>query len=285
MTNIVIDKEKIIVRLAANDSEIRAAQKLRYSVFFDECKGIPSPEVAAEQRDFDDYDHVADHLIVIDTRIQGDTSRQVVGTYRLIRQEAADKVGQFYTHQEYDIAPILGSKETLLELGRSCVLPDYRTRPVLQKLWEGIAKYVADHEIGLIFGCASFPGIDPDALADQLSYLYHNHLAPEELRPRTRDAFYVNMNRVANDTLNPRQIFAKLPPLLKGYMRIGATVGDGAYIDRAMNTTDVCIVLPTHLVTESYLKHYQRKTDKPILNETQRLAREKTHVSAHGTES
>jgi putative hemolysin len=256
--------EKITVRLASSPSEIEAAQRIRYKVFYEEYKAVADEKAAAAHMDVDDYDAVADHLVVLDESLPPGPSR-IVGTYRLLRRAVADKFGEFYTSGEYDIAPLLDSGAHLLELGRSCVLPPYRTRPVLQKLWQGIAHYVAEHKIGLMFGCASLHGTDVDALAPQLSYLYHYHLATPELRARALESRYVEMNRVPKDQIDVKKVFTSLPPLVKGYMRLGASVGDGAVIDPQFNTTDVCIVMPTHLVTQKYFKHYQRVTNNQIV--------------------
>ncbi len=256
-------QDTIIVRLADTPSEIEASQRLRYTVFYDEFGAIPNEEMAREKRDIDEYDPIADHLVVLDTSLPAGDA-QLIGTYRLLRRDVAEAHGRFYTADEYDIEPLLSSGAVLLELGRSCVLPDYRTRPVLQKLWEGIAHYVADHEIGLMFGCASLHGTDIDALSDQLSYLHHYHLAKPSLRPRAVDSRYVDMNIKAKDDLDAKRVFASLPPLIKGYLRLGAMIGDGAVVDKQFNTTDVCIVMPTHQVTDKYVNHYRRKTQKHI---------------------
>lgn len=253
----------ISVRLAQDAAEIEAAQHLRYRVFYEEYAATPSPEMARSRKDFDGYDEVADHLVVVDELIK-DPRQRIVGTYRLLRQEAADKFGQFYTCSEYDITPLMNSGTTLLELGRSCVLADYRTRPVLQLLWQGITDYMLDHGIGLMFGCASLPGTDAAALAAPLSYLYHFHLAPPELRPRALQGRYVDMDMLSRDNLNPRALFSALPPLVKGYLRLGAYVGDGAVIDHQFNTTDVCIVLPMQQVAARYRKFYGRKVNRVI---------------------
>lgn len=254
--------DKIIVRLATSPAEIEASQRLRYKVFYEEQHAVPDEKMAALRMDFDEYDSVMDHLVVIDESLPHD--EQIVGTYRLMRREVADKFGKFYTDSEFDIKPLLNSGTRLLELGRSCVLAPYRTRPVLQKLWEGIAHYVAEHDIGLMFGCACLDGTDTNALAPQLSYLHHYHLAVPELRVRALDPLYVDMNMIPKDQLDAKRVFASLPPLVKGYLRLGASIGDGAIVDRQWNSTDVCIVMPTHLVTEKYFKHYQRKTKGAI---------------------
>jgi putative hemolysin len=169
------------VRLANSQAEIEAAQRLRYRVFYEEMGAQPTPEMAAEKRDFDAFDEFCDHLLVINNRAEHDLG--VVGTYRLHRRETPKFKG-FYSSSEYDVAKIAAFKGNVLELGRSCVDADWRTKMTMQLLWRGIAGYVFAHKIDLMFGCASLPGIDPGALALPLSYLYHNHLAPAAIRPR-----------------------------------------------------------------------------------------------------
>ena len=204
------------------------------------------------------FDTVADHLLVVDHAI-GPGAEGVVGTYRLIRRSAAESLGRFYSADEYDIAPILNFPGQLMELGRSCVDAGYRNRAVMQLLWRGIAAYVFRHQIDLMFGCASLPGTDPDALASELTYLYQNHLAPPALRPRALPARYVEMRRLDPGGMDPRRALAQLPPLIKGYLRLGGFVGDGAVIDTQFNTTDVAVVVKTDLVTDKYYRHYERQ--------------------------
>lgn len=255
--------KNVEVRLAQDDSEVKAAQHLRYRVFYDEYGAIPDEEITRTQRDFDDFDQYADHLVVVDHSIQ-DPEKCIVGTYRLLRQEEAAKLGRFYTASEYDISPLTQSDTTLLELGRSCVLAEYRTRPVLQLLWQGIIDYMLDHEIGLMFGCASLQGTDIGKLSKDLAYLYHYHRAPEALCPRALDSRYVDMNLHPKEDLDPNEIFSALPPLIKGYLRIGSTIGDGAVVDEQFNTTDVCIVMQIDKMTDRYRKHYARKLNRPF---------------------
>ena len=273
--------EKVSVRLARDEDEVRAAQRLRYKVFYEEYAAIPSEDMIRDKRDFDPYDDIADHLIVIDEAIP-DPRARIVGTYRLLRRAAADKYGKFYTSDEYNIAPLLNSGATLLELGRSCVLADYRTRPVLQLLWQGITDYMLDHGIDLMFGCASLHGTDTAALSRQLAYLHHYHLAPENMRPRALDQRYVEMNVHQKDQIDAKAVFSELPPLIKGYLRLGATIGDGAVIDHQFNTTDVCIVLQMRDVAARYRKFYARKVNRPIPAADIPAEEEKDRVYAGG---
>jgi len=243
-----------VIRLASSPSEIDAAQALRYRVFYDEMGARPLPEMAAKQRDFDRYDATCDHLVVIDKRLPEDD--QVVGTYRFMRREHAHESGSFYTAAEYNIETLLAFPGALMELGRSCVDANYRDRATMQLLWRGIAEYANVHSIKLMFGCASLPGIDPDQLSTQLSYLYHYHLAPDALRTQALPERFTDMCLLPKDAINPRRALASLPPLLKGYLRVGGFIGNGAVIDRQFNTTDVCIIVKTDLIAERYTRHY-----------------------------
>jgi putative hemolysin len=248
------------VRLAESDADIEAAQALRYRVFYEEMGARSTAETAALRRDVDSFDRVADHLLVIDHARDGVGA--VVGTYRLIRRSAAARHGGFYSAAEYDISRIANFDGEILELGRSCVDVSARNRPTMQLLWRGIAAYVAHHEIGVMFGCASLPGVDLEPLALPLSYLYYHHLAPPELRTRALPALHVDMARLAPDAIDPAKALAELPPLIKGYLRLGGFVGDGAVIDRQFNTTDVCIIVKTDLVTDKYSRHYERQNER-----------------------
>ena len=248
--------EPISIRLAQNQDEIRAAQELRYKVFYEEYGAKADPETMRLKRDADPYDVVADHLIVVDNTASGPTPK-IVGTYRVIQQSGADKIGGFYSSAEYDITPLHNCGMNMLELGRSCVLPEYRTRSVLQLLWQGIATYVLENKIEILFGCASFHGTDVEAISRQLAYLHHYHLAPPALRPVARDERYIEMNLHEKEPLSPREMINTLPPLIKGYLRAGCMVGEGAVIDEQFNTIDVCIVLQTDLMASQYRKHYK----------------------------
>lgn len=245
------------IRLAESAEEVRASQRLRYQVFCEEMKAKPTREQEQAGLEFDGYDAHADHLLVFDQQI-GDGPRAVIGTYRLMRRPQAESAGQFYTVDEYDISALLDTEGEIMELGRSCVAAGYRTGAIMQLLWRGIAEYVLHYDVRIMFGCGSMHGTDPEELAPQLSYLYHNHLAPEALRPVALASRYVDMNRLGPDAFNAKRALASLPPLIKGYLRLGGFVGDGAVVDYEFNTTDVCVVVKTDLVTERYVRHLTR---------------------------
>jgi putative hemolysin len=249
------------VRLAETESEVEAAQRLRYHVFYEEMSAIPSPAMREERRDFDKFDDVCDHMLVVDREAHDDDGQPlVVGTYRMMRDVDARRAGGFYTASEFDIAPLLsgvakGAK--LLELGRSCVLKSYRAKPAtLQLLWRGLAAFNERFSTDLMFGCASLAGTDPDALALPLSYLHHFHAMPANLHVRALPQLYVDMNRMPKGAIDPKEALRALPPLIKGYMRAGGRIGDGAVIDRQFGTTDVFIYFPVSNMNARYSSRF-----------------------------
>ena len=244
----------LAVRLVQDEAELLASQKLRYRIFCGEMGGEMSPEVIAAKRDFDKFDEVCDHLLVVDNDLSGDDA--IVGTYRLLRSEPMQKIGQFYTEGEYDITPLKSYDGEILELGRSCVDAQYRNRAVMTLLWRGIGTYINLHDIKLLFGCASFTGDDPAEHAVALSYLYYHCLAPADVRLTALPDLYVKMNTLPKDSITQREAIKVIPPLIKGYLRLGGHIGDGAVIDPMCNTTDVAIVVQTDLLADKYADRY-----------------------------
>ena len=246
------------VRLAETEAEVEQAQRLRYHVFYEEMAAVPTPKMREQRRDFDKFDEVCDHLLVVDRSAVGEDGQPlVVGTYRLTRDVDAARAGGFYTAGEFDIAKMLSGNpgQRFLELGRSCVLKSYRNRTTtMQLLWKGLMAYVARFSIDLMFGCASFAGTDPDLFALPLSYMHHFHPMPENVAARARPELYVPMNRMAKDAIDPKEGLRASPPLLKGYLRAGAAIGDGAVIDRQFGTIDVFIYFPLSNIDARY-KH------------------------------
>jgi putative hemolysin len=254
------------LRVAENAAEIEAAQALRYRVFYEELNAKPTAEMSALRRDFDSFDPYCDHLIIID-REKGQGAAGIIATYRLMRREQASRRGQFYSIDEFDISPLVNYRGGILELGRSCVDPAYRTKAAMQLMWKGIADYILHYKIGVLFGCASFPGTNPAEHKAALSYLYHRHLAPAEYRPRALPGRYVSMNMMPVEEINEKRAFMALPPLIKGYLRLGGFVGDGAVVDPQFGTVDVSVIVVHDLIADKYTKHYHEqpvgKADEP----------------------
>lgn len=249
------------VRLARTAAEIRKAQKLRYRVFYQEGTALPDPGVMLARRDIDTYDAICDHLLVLDHDQQDANLRggpAVVGTYRLLRQRLAENYGGFYTASEFDIGGLLSRHSGLsfLELGRSCVLPPYRNKRTVELLWHGIWTYVLQNRVDVMFGCASLEGTEPSRLSLPLSFLHHSARAPDLWRARALPERYVEMNRLSKEAIDMKAALRALPPLIKGYLRLGAYIGDGAVIDYQFGTTDVLIVLPISAISERYIGHF-----------------------------
>lgn len=248
------------VRLATEKRDVKRAQKLRYKVFYKNGTAIADATTLLARRDKDAFDKICDHLMVIDhaTKPSLNGRQPVVGTYRLLRQEIAMQNGGFYTETEFDISSLVDRHAHLqfMELGRSCVLPRYRNKRTVELLWHGIWSYVRQHGIDIMIGCASFEGTHPDRLALPLSYLHHYAQAPEPWRARAHESRRVEMNRIAKEAINPKAALQELPPLIKGYLRLGAYIGDGAVIDYQFGTTDVLIVLPVSAISSRYIEHF-----------------------------
>lgn len=244
----------LTLRLAENEADVFAAQRLRYRIFCEEMGAVANLAVQQQKRDFDMYDDACYHLIVTDNNRVGDA--RVVGTYRLLTRPNMLKVGSFYSETEYDMGIIKANPAELMELGRSCVEQQYRTRPVIQMLWQGIGAFIVAKKIELMFGCASFHGVNVKEHIHALSYLYHYHLAPEAIRPKALPEHYVNMNLMPKEEVNPRAALVVLPPLIKGYLRLNGVVGDGAVLDYAFNTCDVSIVVQTSTLQDRYAQRY-----------------------------
>jgi len=256
------------VRLATTPKDIRRAQRLRYRVFYGEMSAVPNATSLLSRRDLDDYDAICDHLLVLDHAARRKPFRkpkpQVVGTYRLLRQEVADRHFGFYTAGEYDIGPLLDANPDLrfLELGRSCVLAPYRNKRTVELLWHGIWTYVLHHRIDVMIGCASLEGTDPDKLALPLSFLHHYARAPERWRVEAVGERFVAMDRLSKEAVDPKAALRELPPLVKGYLRLGASFGDGAVIDRQFGTTDVLVILPVSAINRRYIEHFGSSADR-----------------------
>lgn len=240
-----IDDGYLQVRLAETEADLRAAERLRYRVFVEELGG-DGPLVDHEARlEKDAFDPFYEHLVLVDTRESDTTCDHVVGVYRLLSDAKAETLGRYYSEDEYDLTVLKSSGRRLLELGRSCVDEAHRRGMALHHLWSGLADYVLDREIEVLFGVASLHGTDIEALALPLAHLHHNFLAPPELRVRAVEAAYQPMDLIPEAQIDRVAAMRDVPALIKSYLRLGGFVGDGAFVDNAFNTTDVCLVMDT----------------------------------------
>ena len=247
-------------RLAESKRDIKQAQKLRYKVFYKDGDAIADARTMLARRDKDAYDKICDHLLVIDHNagLTRSGRPRVVGTYRVLRQDIAERHDGFYTENEFDISGLTARHRDLrfVELGRSCVSPAYRNKRTVELLWQGIWSYVRQHRLDVMIGCASLHGTDPDRLALPLSFLHHFAAAPESWRAAPQPSRRIEMNRIAKHRIDHKAALRELPPLIKGYLRLGAYIGDGAVIDDQFGTTDVLIVLPVSVIKARYIEHF-----------------------------
>lgn len=243
------------VRLAVNTAEIEAAQELRHKVFYQELGAISA---GGQMIDSDRFDAYCDHLVVLDSDLPGPDHRRVVGTYRLLRQEIAAQHGGFYSADEYEIDRLAARNrgKRFLELGRSCVLPAYRSKRTIEALWEAIWAYVQAHDIDVMAGCASFPGVDPLAHAQALSFLAQNCLANDNWAVRAQPHRYHPMNILPADRIDAKTAIRQMPPLIKGDLKLGASFGDGCVIDVQFDTIDVFVVMPISAIQQRYINYY-----------------------------
>lgn len=245
--------------LAADAADIREAQRLRYDVFIEELGGDGTLVDHDARLEADRFDPFFDHLLLRDLR-RG-KGRDVVGVYRLMRADQAAAAGQFYSEDEYDLEPLRASDRRLLELGRSCLHRDYRGGTAMMHLWNGLATYIADHGIEVMFGVASFHGTDPSRIAGPLSLLHHRHLAPEDVRPAARAEGFQAMDLIPEAELDRKAAIRDTPALIKAYLRLGGFVGHGAYVDRPFNCIDVCLVMDVARMSERHKAIYTRTPD------------------------
>lgn len=245
------------VRAARGAGDVAAAQRLRYQVFYEEMTARPSAAMARVRRDFDEFDEICDHVLVFDRH--GPAGERAVATTRVLRGEVAEAHSGFYCAREFDIRSLVQAGTSgVCEIGRSSVHPDYRANAIIQLLWRGLAHYYQTHRISYVIGCASFPGEDPSEHAHALAYLFDQHLAPLERRARAWPHLHNPMDRSTGDAPSARRIWACLPPLIKGYLRLGAVVGDGAVVDAQFQTTDVFMAVDLAQAPERYHAFFER---------------------------
>jgi putative hemolysin len=249
---------KFRVKLAQTEDELRAAQRLRYDVFVTELGGsgdLVDHEAGLERDAFDPY---FDHLILYDDALIGDTGPTAVGVYRLLPHEGAARLGRYYSEDEYNLTPLRQTGRRLLELGRSCLHPNYRGGSAMYVLWQALANYVNKHDVQVLFGVASFHGTNIDEIAPSLSMLYHRHLAPVDLRVHAKSHAAQSMNLIAEADLDRKAAMLAMPALIKAYLRLGGVVGADAFVDHRFNTTDVCLIMDTAKMNEKQRNLYAR---------------------------
>ena len=249
------------IRLASDAKDLRDAQRLRYTVFYEEGGALANADAARLRRDLCPFDDICDHLIVIDTEAAtatGATKPKLVGTYRLLRRDVAERHHGFYSQSEFDLAPLLARHPHMrfLELGRSCVHANYRSKRVIELLWRGLWLYAQHHRVDALIGCASLPGIDIETLRPQLGFLLKHAQANETFQVAAWPHCAADLSDIGEADTDARRGLIALPPLIKAYLRTGARFSRSAVLDRQFGTTDVFTVMPMADIEERYLAHY-----------------------------
>lgn len=258
----ISDDKHFILRLAQDPRDLRAAQRLRYEVFVQELGASVALADHDARLERDEFDPYFDHLLLIDPHRSAEDLQDVVGVYRLLPSDRLTVSGRFYSESEFDLTALKASGRKLLELGRSCVHADYRGGTAMLLLWNALADYVLEHDIEVLFGAASFHGTDMAALAQPLSYLQHFHLAPPALRVVARPAQAAHIALIPQEKLDRKAAMLATPALIKAYLRLGGYVGQGAWVDHAFNTTDVCLVMDTAQMSAKHRDFYIRKSGR-----------------------
>ena len=235
------------VRLAENEAEVAAAQHLRYEVLFKESGGTVTQEMLNAEREEDEWDNIAFHVVVVDTA----KNDEVVGTIRLVSKSALQTGQEFYTEHAFNIDALMQRYPKALELSRACVSATGRGGAILMLLWKFTMQFIEHNGYDILFGCASFKGQKYEDHAEILSYLYHKHLADADLMPTPKQQ--VNAIAIANFLMPESGLSsqAKVPTLLKGYLKIGARITDHIVIDPVFNTTFVVIYVVASEMFES----------------------------------
>jgi putative hemolysin len=251
------------VGIASGDM-IGAAQRLRYAVFYEEMSAVADAAVRASGRDRDRFDQACDHLVVVDHAVEEGAWPAVVATSRLMRQDAADRTYGFYSAGEFDLAAMRAQNpdRNFLELGRSCVLRPYRTRRTAELMWHGIWRYFREHALDVMIGCGSLEGTDVGELASLLVVLRRLSPAPERWRVTARSGG-ISLDALPDPGPPAATALMRgLPPLIKGYLRLGAYVCEQAVVDRQFGTTDVFLVLPEEAISARYIRYYGAEADR-----------------------
>lgn len=242
---VFLEKDKFILRLAETAEEVQNAQNLRHRCFF--------PNQNPTGLDQDEFDDIADHLIAIDK-----TNGQVVGTYRFMRQEHANKAGKYYSESEFDLSFLDQMTGNKLELGRSCVAEEYRKSGVATLLWLGCGAYVYAYDINILFGCASFPGTDPTNHAQALSFLHYELAPPEGVNVKAKTDTVIRTNILPLHQIDKRQALNEMPSLIKGYCKMGGWFGKEAAVDAEFSCLDLLLCVSDETAPPKYHKRFKR---------------------------
>lgn len=249
------------VRLTRNKEERKQVRQLRYDVFVEEEGAGATEEQKNLREEYDSFDRYAEYMAVFH-------NGKIVGTYRIIDRNAAEKMGGFYTESEFNISKIKKVSGNIAEMSRACVAREYRENAlVMRMLWAGLGEYVVRRQIAVLFGVASWAGKKPADSAQAISYLYYNHLSPLSLRATVIPENFADgvnpklarMNILPAAFVDEEDARRQMTPLIKGYLRLGATFGKGVFVDAPFNSYDVFVMLQTKNIDGAYQKHFLGK--------------------------
>jgi len=227
---------------ASTPNEVKEAQRLRFKVFAEEMGANLAQN--NEGLDVDEFDAYCDHLLIRDQE-----TLKVVGTYRVLPPHKAQEIGRLYSDSEFDLTRLNHLRPKMVELGRSCVHADYRSGAVIMALWSGLAQYMQKHNYEIMLGCASIPMADGGHFAASL----YNSLSEEQMAPTENHAF--PRLPLPLDKLNGG-LDVEPPPLIKGYLKLGAKICSAPAWDPDFNTADLLTMLRLSEINPRYAKHF-----------------------------
>ena len=238
------------VSWARHEHEVREAQRLRYRVFAQEMGAVLQvPAGTPPGHDVDRFDAFCEHLLVRAITDAESGTGPVIGTYRVLPPAAARRAGGLYTETEFDLSPLASLRPRAIELGRTCVHPDWRSGGVITALWGELTRYMARHQYDTMIGCASVGMSDGGHLARQLWHqLSATHLAPAQWHVRPLVPLSLE-GPIAHTK-------ADIPPLIKGYLRCGAKVLGPPAIDLNFDTADLPCLMHIADLPARYRRHF-----------------------------
>ncbi len=252
-------QERFEIRFSKNYNELIESQKIRHKVFIVEMGNINKQEPTKSNIEQDKFDKFCRHLIIIDhENTKKNTSGKIIGVTRLMLSEDSEKGIGFYCSQEFNLKPIISTQKKCLEIGRTCIDPAYRNTLILHYLWIELGSFCSKHGIEILFGVGSFVGNNVGKIAMALSYIYNEYLAPPEIRPIALKKGFIEMKIIPKDEIDKLKALKQMPNLLKSYLRLGGIVGEGAYMDRELNTIDILIMIDILHMNKKYKIYYEK---------------------------
>jgi len=234
-------RHKLHVGLAHSNTEILDAQRLRYRVFADELGARLQTRTPGVDEDY--YDRFCEHLVVRD-----ELSRKIIGTYRILSPAAARRAGSYYSETEFNLERLKHLRDRTVEVGRSCVDPEYRTGGTIALLWSGLVRYMLQNNYEYLIGCASIGMADGGHAAAGIFSRLEAHMAPSEYRVFPSCPLPLDRIEASKD--------AEVPPLIRGYLRAGAYVCGNPAWDPDFNTADLLMLLPMTRIDTRYARHF-----------------------------